>query len=72
MKRYHPRGTRRKSATGLPDGWPDLFGWADTRPIFDPSPQELAERHIARRARLPLHIAAVFAVNNGLGGHSEQ
>lgn len=71
MKRYHPRGTRRKSVTGLPDGWPDLFGWAETWPIVDPSPQELPIRHVARCARLPLHIAAVFAVTNGLGGHAE-
>lgn len=71
MKRYHPRGACRKSATGFPEGWPDLFGWADTRAISDLSPQELATQRIARRARLPLHIAAVFAVNNGLGGHAE-
>ena len=71
MKRYHPRGACRKSATGWPNAGPDLFAWAATLPVFDPSPTERATRDIARRARLPLHIAAVFAVNNRLGGHAE-
>jgi hypothetical protein len=42
MKRYHPRGASRKSAAGLPDGGPDLFDWAATRPAFDASPQKRA------------------------------
>jgi hypothetical protein len=71
MKPYHPRGASRKSATGLPDGGPDLFDWAATRPAFDTSPPKRATLAIARRARLPLHIAAVFAVNHGLGGLAE-
>lgn len=71
MLDYHSRRTRRKSAIGLPDSGPDLFDWAATRPAFDASPQKRATLAIARRMRLPLHIAAVFAVNHGLGGLAE-
>jgi hypothetical protein len=62
MKRYHPRGTCRKSAEALPDG-PDLFAWAADRIALDSPapPSSRAVRHVARRHHISPHHARTVA-----------
>lgn len=69
MNLYHNSGLPG-NGNALPFSSLPLFDWAATR-IVDPLPTMRAIEAIARRARLPIHIAAVFAVNNGLGGQAE-
>lgn len=75
MKQYHKPGLTGKGGA-LPLSSLPLFFWAANAageppappPPPPPSPPR-ATLALARTARLPLHIAAVFAVNHNLGGH---
>lgn len=67
MDNYHSRRLRRKSATGLPDGWPDLFGWAEARPNVDPPPipECFGAKMLARNFGFSPHVARVRAEHAG-------
>lgn len=76
MQRYHnPALAGNRKA--LPSASLPLFAWAANAageppapPVPPPPPSPpRATLALARTARLPVHIAAVFAVNHNLGGH---
>lgn len=71
MKAYHVRALPG-NAIGLPWASHPLFAWAEARaavPAAPPAPR--AVLHIARRFRLPLHLAALNARLAGIGGQDE-
>ena len=71
MHQYHnPALAGNRKA--LPLASLPLFAWAANAAGEPPAPPPSPPRAtlvLARTARLPLHIAAVFAVNHNLGGH---